>query len=119
MKALVVKTDGTAEVVDSNWEYSEINNAVGGWIEAVSFGDKPYFAYINEEGKINNLPENNAATSLWYDSGQRVLLGDYIAGNAVFFGLVDDEGYNTDIPSILLTDIIKYHCEFINNTINS
>lgn len=117
MKALLVKTDGTAEIIDSSWEYSEINNAVGGWIEAVNFGDKPYFAYVNEEGKVKDLAENRIATYLWYDSGQRVLLGDYLAGNVIFFGLVDSEGNNTSITKELLTDIVNYDCEFINNKI--
>jgi hypothetical protein len=54
------------------------------------------------------LPENVVATKLWYDSGQRVLLGDYIAGTVVFFGQVDDEGNDTDYPQELLRDLAKY-----------
>lgn len=117
MKALLVKTDNTVEMINSEWDYSDINHAVGGWIEAIYFGDKPYFAYINEEGKIKELPENNIVTNLWYDSGQRILLGDYIAGDAIFFGLVDSDGNNTDIPQDLLRDIVQYDCKIINSPI--
>lgn len=115
MKAIVVKTDGSVNEVFADWDYEEINNEVGGWIEAVDFGDKPYFAYINEEGKLLNLPENGMATDLWYESGQRVLIGDYIAGDAVFFGSVDSDGNNTDAPNSLMEELTKIAKRRIRN----
>lgn len=114
MKALLVKPDGTAELINSEWDYSEINKIIGGWIEAVYFGDKPYFAYIHEEGKILGMPENCNATNLWYDSGQRVLIGDFLAGNVLFFGLVDSDGNNTEVPEQAIEDIVRYGAELIN-----
>lgn len=107
MKALLVTTDNEVKLLDEDFHYERINELVGGWIEAVNFGDNSFFAYINEEGKIIGLPENKLATEFWYNSGQRILLGDYLAGNALFFGEVDDEGNNTDVPQEVIDHFIK------------
>jgi hypothetical protein len=103
----IVRVNGEIEEFLYKGFYAEISEIVGGYIEAVSFGNKPYFCYINEEGKNLELKENVVATALWYNSGQIVLLGDYIAGDVVFFGLIDDEGNDTDIPASLLEDLVK------------
>jgi len=104
---LLVKTDKTFEYINTNG-YKDIQRAVDGFIEAVSFGDNQYFCYINEEGKLIGLENNELATSLWYDSGQMILLGDYIAGDAMFFGGVDEEGNDIDIPKDFHKIIEKY-----------
>lgn len=104
---LIVKADNTFEYVKTA-VYNDLRKAVGGMIEAVRFGRNNYFCYINEEGKLLNLPVNNLVTSLWYDSGQIILLGDYIAGDAIFFGGVDEEGNDLDIPKDFHKTIEKY-----------
>jgi hypothetical protein len=104
----IVRVNGEVEEFLYNGFYTQIGEIVGGYIEAVNFGDKPYFCYINEEGKFLELEENKVATELWYNSGQVILLGDYIAGDVVFFGQVDDEGNDTDIPASLLDELKKY-----------
>jgi hypothetical protein len=107
-KALIVYSDGNIEEYNYEKGYKELQYIVDGYIEAVSFGNKPYFCYCNDEGKMVKLEQNKIATDLWYDSGQIILIGDYIAGNVVFFGEVDDEGNNTDYPQELLDDLKKY-----------
>lgn len=107
MKALLVKTDGTYEVIDKEWSYDQINKAVGGLIEPVYFPNFNAEAYINEEGKILELEENCLATNVWYNSGARILLGDYLAGDALFFGPVDEEGNNTEVTPELVSEIIN------------
>lgn len=114
-KAIVVKTDGSVNEVWADWDYNQINNEVGGLIEAVEFGDKPYFAYINEEGKLLDLTPNEVATELWYESGQRILLGDILVGNAVFFGDIDYDGENTDAPNSLMEELTKIAKRRIRN----
>ena len=104
-KALVLHTDGEIEEFNYEGNYQKLCAIVDGYIEAVSFGDKPYFCYCNEEGKLVELDENKFATELWYNSGQVVLLGDYIAGTVIFFGNIDDEGNDTDYPQSLLNDL--------------
>lgn len=115
LKAIVVKTDGSVNEVFAEWDYDQINKEVGGYIEPVSFGENDYFAFVNEEGKLLNLPENKIATELWYNSGQTILLGDYLAGDAVFFGETDENGDNTDAPKKLWDDLTKIVKGMIRN----
>jgi hypothetical protein len=103
----IVRVNGEVEEFLYNGFYPELGKIVGGYIEAVNFGDKPYFCYINEEGKFLELKENVVATALWYNSGQRVLLGDYIAGDVIFFGQVDDEGNNNPSTLSIANDVQK------------
>jgi hypothetical protein len=107
-KALIMKTDGTTEEYEYNRDYKALQEIVEGYIEPITFGDKQYFCYCNEESKIIKLEQNRVATDLWYDSGQRVLIGDYIAGTVIFFGQVDDEGNDTDYPQQLVNDLARY-----------
>ena len=106
MKALVIKANGEAEVVDQEWSYEQINKTVGGYIEAINFGKNKYFAYANEEAKILELPVNEFVTDMWYNSGQVVLLGDYISGDIVFFGGIDEDGDNEGIEQSFI-DFVK------------
>jgi hypothetical protein len=96
MKAITIKIDDQCELVESLWEYQEINNSVDGWIEGVSLGKYGYM-FINEEGKLLGLDINKVATFLAKNSGN-LMSDDYIAGNAVIFGQADDEGNSTDVP---------------------
>ena len=105
MKALVIKTNGEAEVIDQEWSYEQINETVGGWIEVISFGNNKYFAYANEEAKLLELPVNEVVTGMWYSSGQIVLLGDYISGDVVFFGGIDDNGDNEEVEQSLIDSV--------------
>lgn len=95
-KACLVKTDRSIEYIEVNG-LKDIQRLVDGYIEAIDFGNNDYFCYANEESKIIGLEPNDLATSLWYDSGQTILLGDYIGGNVVFFGGIDDDGNSFDI----------------------
>jgi hypothetical protein len=104
MKAILITPENEIEVLDEDFDLKTIQSYLGGWIEVVNFGpDNPhFFAYINEEGKLNGLPANEIVTTFWYNSGQQILLGDVIVGNALFFGQVDDEGNETDVPDDLI-----------------
>lgn len=104
MKAILITPENEIEVLDEDFDLKTIQSYLGGWIQVINFGpDNPhFFAYINEEGKLNGLPENEIVTTFWYNSGERILLGDVIVGNALFFGQVDDEGNETDVPDDLI-----------------
>lgn len=90
MKAVTIATDGTKAVVDFDKgnSYELLRSAVDGWIECVSLSPTADM-WINEEGKINRLPQNPTATGLWVD-----LYGytDVIMGNVVITGGADEEG---------------------------
>jgi len=42
---------------------------------------------------------------MWYNSGQIVLLGDYISGDVVFFGGIDDNGDNEEVEQSLIDSV--------------
>ena len=107
VKGLIVHTDGVIEEFNYEGNYQKLCSIVDGYIQLVNFGNKPYFCYCNEEGKFIGLEENKIVTELWYNSGQVVLLGDFIVGSVIFFGHPDDEGNDTDYPDSLLMDLSK------------
>ena len=85
-KGLLIKADGVCEVF--NYEnLKSLQNAVGGYIEAISCDNLSFF--LNEEGKLNNLPMNPLATLL---VKHRIGQYDYIAGDVVVLGDVDEDG---------------------------
>lgn len=84
-KGTIIKPDGTTEVIRPNADFfylSEVQKVVGGFIELVPVKKlalkKEITMYVNEEGKLLNLPMNPRATAL-ADLGPL----DYIVGNAL------------------------------------
>lgn len=87
---VVIPVDGDIYTVETTTEdsYETITREVGGWIQVVGLTvDEQAEMYLDEEGKIKNLPRNTRATSIAH-----LMSGDYIAGTAVITGGVDDEG---------------------------
>lgn len=86
---LLIKPDGTAEPVKpaegKSFTLKELQGFVGGYIELVrvEIEGYPFVAFINEEGKMNDLPLNVIATRI---SG--LFPHDVIVGNMI----VCDEG---------------------------
>lgn len=80
----------------------EMQQAVGGWIEAVDFeltgewGKDSILCtlWLNEEGKLLDLPRNQKATDLVSD---RIMPEDYIAGDVLITGGVGPEGETLSI----------------------
>jgi hypothetical protein len=72
-------------------EYDFLNTAVAGWIQAEELSEdlEGITLWVNEEGKLNNLPYNPLATILWEMSYG---FTDVICGTAVLTGGSDDEG---------------------------
>lgn len=106
---LRVNTDGTHEfmTVGEDDELGTYQNVVGGFIEHVGFPLFGLSMYINEEGKLDDLPMNLFATKLWAAEYGHT---DYIVGNVVIFnGEVTDDGESVGLTSeqvALLTDAL-------------
>jgi len=95
MKAVIVKTSG--EVFEVNAEgLSEIQRAVGGYIEAIEAGNIGS-GFVNEEGKLKGLRDNVIATAVWHRANKLTKFSDYLVGDVLFCGLPDDEGNSQDI----------------------
>lgn len=83
---LLVKTDGTKEPVapknGTDFSINELQAFVGGYIEIITikFDGKDYYMVVNEEGKLNGLPYNEAATELYQKTS---FWGDCIVGDAL------------------------------------
>jgi len=68
--AKVIRVDGIIYDLHSP-TLEDLQRAVGGYIEILSLGDKMYLV-VNEEGKLQNLHTNEAATMIY---GHDIIVG--------------------------------------------
>jgi hypothetical protein len=89
-KAIMLDVDGNLSAIDldAGNGLKILQDAVGGWVQAVDFRDD-LTIWVNEEGKLNNLPINAEATKIWAHFFGNT---DFIVGNAVFTGGTDENG---------------------------
>jgi hypothetical protein len=106
-KALIIKTDGTKEVsLFTEGTFLELAYAtVGGWIQPVRLETKGIDLYLNEEGKLDGLPQNPIATALWSEDYG---LTDYIVGNVIITGGVNSEGETVGLTDGQLETLMDY-----------
>ena len=92
VSAVVLRADGTTEQLPSMPTGDELRSFVGGFFETVTLRHEHLraTAFLNEDGKAKHLPHNERATHLLDESGGRP--GDWVAGDVVVAGDVDDEG---------------------------
>lgn len=104
-KVIVITVDGKMKTIDSL--YDNLSESVQGYIEYVCLSTKigkrngikydkelpDLHIYLNEEGKILNLPVNPFATALWQKYYKN---SDTIVGNIIITGGADEEGETTD-----------------------
>lgn len=87
--------------------YNSVSNAVGGYIEHITLHGvfEGYSLYINEEGKLNNLPFNDIATAIWERVYGRT---DIIVGNAVLVSSkTDDEGNELPLSKEQVEQVVE------------
>lgn len=84
MQVLKIMPHRYPEVIDIGEELINLQDAVGGWIQAIYPYDDPVAIICNEEGKLNGLELNRAIRG---DDGRVI---DVIAGNMLITGLTDD-----------------------------
>jgi hypothetical protein len=77
-------------------EYDEMVGVVHGYIEGVYLDGAT--AYVNEEGKLEGLAKNEAATALAH-AHNAIYGDDWIAGNMLIVGNCDDEGEMTTLTN--------------------
>jgi hypothetical protein len=94
--ALRINTDFTTEILDLEADSLEqLQDAVGGLVQAVDLYDN-LTLWCNEEGKlINGMQPNVIGTHMWEKSFGAT---DVIMGDVVFTGGTDDEGDNLALP---------------------
>lgn len=91
LAGITLTTDNKALPMEKT-DYEAVSKAVGGYIEHITLAGKfeGFAMYLNEEGKLNGLPMNKAATAIWEMCyGQT----DVLVGDVVFLSNeTDDEG---------------------------
>jgi hypothetical protein len=104
--AVIIRTDGTTEVVDfSEDSLAVLQKAVGGWVQAIDISDT-LTLWVNEEGKLEDLPHNPRAQQyfdLRFGTG-----ADYIVGDAVFTGGTDSNGDTLGLDSDSLELLVSH-----------
>jgi len=109
MKVVVIPASEEFEAYSTeveSVEYKFLSDKVGGMIEVVGFRDDQASMYLNEEGKILGMPRNPRATSLAKRHGA-ISLMDYIAGDAVVVGPVDEDGEDTGLEQEQIDVLFK------------
>lgn len=94
MKAVLIDFDSTVRVEEKG-EGEEtgdwLRRLVGGWIEGFPTPFGSCDGWLNEEGKLENLPRNDLATAILRKENL-LFDGDYIAGPFVITGPCDADG---------------------------
>ena len=85
MTVLLIEPEARPKVVTMEPGLNSLQEAVGGWIEAVYPFDDPVALIVNEEGKLNGLPLNRA---LRHQDGE---VYDVLAGNILVVGLGEED----------------------------
>lgn len=113
IKTLIIAPEGDTELgkpfvhhIAKDMELEELQGWVGGYIEAVygystrearaSHADVTF--YVNEEGKIKNLPANEIATALWWTLNPDAAGVDHLCGVVVVTGGADGNGDTLSVP---------------------
>ncbi len=91
---IVISPEGTVTNFSGDG-LKPLQEAVGGYIELVVINQKVSM-YINEEGKFSDAGYNPIATAI-AKSNNAIFEDDYIVGNAVFLGGVDENGDDKDL----------------------
>lgn len=106
--ALVIKTDGTKEVVlftqDTFLKLAQ--DTVGGWVQMLPLPKKGIDLWLNEEGKMIGLDQNPVATALWSEDWG---MTDYMVGNAIITGGVNDEGETLGLTNGQIESLWDYN----------
>jgi len=77
-------TDGRIITTEQEVEpdLQQLQEAVGGYIELLMLPEGDL--YINEEGKLYNLPQNPVAEKFFLSHGGMLFPGDFIVGDAIY-----------------------------------
>lgn len=108
-KAIVIHADGKSEVKELP-DYDSIKAELGGgWLEAVTLGEGA-MAYVDEEGKLKDLPYNDKATQFCHEN-RFIFSDDFIVGTFIIFGTLNEVGVHDcnehDVPKNLIEKIIN------------
>lgn len=103
--AAIMSTDGAVQVIPFvDNQLKTLQTAVGGYVEAVTLAPD-LIMWVNEDGKMNKLPFNQAATSIFVKHRGGA---DFIVGQVVFTGGNDSKGDTNGINEIQIQQLKTY-----------
>ena len=88
---------------------SDMQRCVGGMIEVLEteYEGEVCSIYLNEEGKMLRLPPNEVAKMVLVDEvGGMMMSGDYLAGDILVLGGVDNEGETLSLPQKVIDKLL-------------
>ena len=103
--AAIMSADGAVQVVPFvDNQLRTLQTAAGGYVEAIKLAPD-LIMWVNEDGKDNKLPFNQAATSIFikYRGGT-----DFIVGQVIFTGGIDSSGDTNGINEIQIQQLKTY-----------
>lgn len=104
VRALAIRADGTAEVIELPGNVSAfvaaVNALVGGYYEGLGVRGGNWVVYVNEDGKRFRLGFNMQADAILRALGHPLRPGDFLTGTAVFVGRTGPQ--ETDVPEHVL-----------------
>jgi hypothetical protein len=115
---ILIPQDETSGLEERSFDgLTDYQAAVGGWVEAIHIKKPSMTLFVNEEGKIQGLPRNARATTLWWLLSPLVRQLDVIVGDAVLIGSNRGQGTTSELPPtyrVLLMETPKYQVEMTN-----
>jgi len=104
IKAVVIPVRGDIRIIEiGRSDYRAYQDAVGGNLEVITLQSPPGSLYLDEEGKLKELPYNERATRLVDQAVPGFAGRDVVVGPALVTGPVTAGGYDTDVPADLLS----------------
>ena len=112
MKAVTISTQGMggiAELPDTD-QLDALQGAVGGLIECIHLSHLNCDMWVNEEGKMFDLPLNRIATALFTDewSQRGYEINDYICGDVIITGTANAKGETVGLTDEQVTTLLAF-----------
>lgn len=94
----------TVTIPSADAELEILQRLVGGYIEGVTLPADGLIGFVNEEGKILDLPANERATLGMHG---RLLPGDFISGTLVVTGPYNEDGDPTSADEAAVREFLN------------
>jgi hypothetical protein len=91
----------------SSTDLRTYRSLVGGSLQVVGLERPPASLYLNEGGKLLDLPVNPRATVLLWAHNYAFIGNDWIVGDAFLVGPVGRDGADTTVPEIYISLLLE------------